>query len=113
MTWLPDLPAGATEWERVSALAPDAFSAFADLHKAARLRVDPRILELCRLRIAMLLRSPTDQRLRDPAGLAAGLTDDKVRALPQWPTSPLFSPAERACLALAEQFVIDVSGVTD
>jgi alkylhydroperoxidase family enzyme len=33
--------------------------------------------------------------------------------LPRWPTSPRFDAGERACLALAEQFVIDANGVTD
>jgi alkylhydroperoxidase family enzyme len=113
MTWLLDLPAGATDWERVSALAPDAFAALADVHKTVRSRVDPVVLELCRLRMAMLLRSEADHRLRDPRAVRAGLAEEKVRALADWPTSQQFSPAERACLALAEQFVIDVTGVTD
>jgi alkylhydroperoxidase family enzyme len=113
MTWLPDLPRGVTDWERVSTLAPDAFAALADVHTTVRSRVNPVILELCRLRIAMLLRSEADQRLRDPAAVRAGLSEEKVAALADWPTSTQFSPAERACLALAEQFVIDVSGVND
>jgi alkylhydroperoxidase family enzyme len=30
-----------------------------------------------------------------------------------WPTSPRFTPAERACLALTEQFVMDANGVSE
>src|SRR5262249_28307063 len=37
---------------------------------------------------------------------------EKLRALPSWPKSPLFSERDRACLAFAEQFVLDVSAVT-
>src|SRR5262249_6901516 len=40
-------------------------------------------------------------------GLAA-----KVAALPAWPKSPLFAERDRACLAFAEQFVLDVSAVS-
>lgn len=31
--------------------------------------------------------------------------------LPSWPDSPLFTEAERAALAVAEQFTVDVTGV--
>jgi alkylhydroperoxidase family enzyme len=35
-----------------------------------------------------------------------------MAALPQWPTSPLFSEDERAILGFTEQFIMDVAGVT-
>jgi alkylhydroperoxidase family enzyme len=113
MTWLRDLPPGGTEWQQVSALAPEALTALVDVHKVAGARIDPVTLELCRLRIATLLRCDGARRLRSQDALRAGLSEEKVEALPLWPTSDTFSPAERACLALAEQFVMDVSGVTD
>src|SRR4051794_38458189 len=112
MTWLPDLPPGANEWERVSALAPQAMAALVDVHKVVRTRGDPIVLELCRLRIAMLKRSPADLQLRSEEAARAGLDEAKIAALRDWPQSPLFSAAERACLALTEQFVMDVSAVT-
>jgi hypothetical protein len=72
---------------------------------------DPVLLELARLRIAMLLGA-------DPADLprprrAPTLPREKVDNLRGWPTSALFSERERACLSLTEQFVMDVAGVTD
>jgi alkylhydroperoxidase family enzyme len=72
---------------------------------------DPELLELARLRIAMLLGA-------DPADLARPrraplLAPEKVDNLRAWPTSPLYSERERACLGLTEQFVMDVAGVTD
>jgi alkylhydroperoxidase family enzyme len=36
----------------------------------------------------------------------------KLAALAQWPTSPLFSDADRAALGFAEQFIMDVAGVS-
>jgi alkylhydroperoxidase family enzyme len=112
MTWLRDLPPGTNEWERVAALAPDAMSALVDVHKVMRSHGDLVILELCRLRIAMLKRSPADLQLRNEEAMRAGLDETKIAALRDWPRSPLFSPAERACLALTEQFVMDVGAMT-
>lgn len=113
MTWLAELPAGETDWDRVSALCPEAFSAIARLVGAAWQEVDPILLELCRLRIAFILGYTAESQRRSTRAEAAGLTKEKLADLPLWPTSPKFSQLERACLALVEQFVIDANGVTD
>jgi hypothetical protein len=75
-------------------------------YDAAWTSTDPALLELCRLRIAMLLRNTegTTSTMLDPA---------VVEALASWPTSPLFTGAQRACLAFTEQFVLDVGSMTD
>lgn len=76
--------------------------------------VDPRILELCRLRTATVLGNNIAwEEQRSPAAVAAGLDDALVATLSEWPTAPGFDAATRACLALAEQYVIDVHGITD
>lgn len=41
------------------------------------------------------------------------MTERKIADLSSWPTSDEYSSVERACLRLAEQYVIDVSAVTD
>lgn len=76
--------------------------------------VDPRILELCRVRTATLVgnRAVATEPMT-PAAAAAGLEPDLVASLPHWPSDPRFDPTMRACLTLAEQFVLDVHGVTD
>ena len=112
-TWLPDLPAGETDWDRVAALAPAAFEAVADLQRVVWASFDPVVLELARLRIAGLLGFEAGLALRSGAARAAGLDEAKIDALAAWPASPLFSDAERSCLALTEQFVMDANGVTD
>lgn len=112
-TWLTDLPPGDTEWDRVSSLFPAAFQAVTDLQRAIWDSFDPVVLELCRLRIAGLLRFGPGLEVRSEAARATGLDEARIAALASWPTSPLFSDAERACLALAEQFVMDANGVTD
>ena len=69
--------------------------------------VDPVVLELCRLRIADL--HGAERRRRD----VVGVTDEHVAALADHHRSPRFTDQEKACLAYAEQFVIDVHGLTD
>ena len=112
-TWLADLPPGDTDWDRVAALFPAAFEAVADLQRAAWASFDPVVLELARLRTAQLLGFEAGLAVRSEAARGAGLQEDKISALADWPTSALFSDAERACLALTEQFVMDANGVTD
>jgi len=82
-------------------------------NEAAWAATDPVLLELCRVRIAMLLGCEAEQGLRTPAALAAGLDEAAVAELAQWPTSGRFGPRERACLAFCEQFVIDVATISD
>jgi len=113
MTWLPDLPQEGTDWERLSAFFPGAFAAVEELHRAVWAAVDPVLVELARLRIATLLGFEAGLAVRSQQAREAGLGEDKIAELPSWPTSSLFSARERACIALAEQFVMDVGGVTD
>lgn len=112
-TWLSDLPAGRSDWDRMVALFPAAFGAVADLQRAVWDSFDPVLLELARLRVAQLLRFEAGLGLRSEAARRAGLDEAKIGALAQWPTSPSFTDAERACMALTEQFVMDANGVTD
>lgn len=113
MTWLPGVPDGDTDWDRVAALAPDLFAAIAEVVDTTWDHVDPVLLELARLRIATLLEHAGELSRRSTRAAEAGLSETKVAALPHWPTSPEFSDGERACLALTEQFVLDANGVTD
>lgn len=76
--------------------------------------VDPRILELCRLRMATILRNTVAwDEPRSPQAVAAGLDEALVDSLATWPTNPAFDDPTKACLGLAEQYVIDVHGITD
>jgi len=111
--WLDGLPPADTDWDRFAASWPVPLGALADVVVAAWDETDPVLLELCRLRMATVLTYPAEQARRTGRAAAAGLDEAKLAALPSWPTSPRFDALERACLALAEQFVIDANGVTD
>ena len=113
MTWLEGLSEGDTDWDRLAATFPETFDALANLMAAAWEDADPVLLELARLRIATLLRYPEELTRRSARAKAAGLEEAKLAQLAAWPTSPLFTARERACLDLTEQFILDANGVTD
>jgi alkylhydroperoxidase family enzyme len=85
----------------------------ADAYDAAWRVVDPVLLELCRLRVAMLLDCDAEQAARTPAATEGGLQESTVAELARWPTSSRFGPRERACLGFCEQFVMDVATMPD
>jgi alkylhydroperoxidase family enzyme len=68
--------------------------------------VEPALLELVHAQVAQMIHGTARMRPRHVA-------QDKLDALDSWPSSPLFSEAERACLALAEQTVVSVAGIDD
>jgi alkylhydroperoxidase family enzyme len=113
MSWLGDLPEGKTDWDRFSLAFPEVFDALAGLFGAPWQDCDPTLLELARLRIATLLRNDGELNRRSTLAREAGLSEAKVAELAAWPTSPLFTPRERACLNLTEQFLMDANGVTE
>jgi alkylhydroperoxidase family enzyme len=102
-----------TNWNELAALASESVEQYVALHQAIDDSVDPVIVELCRLRIASLIGAHAHLSLRRPKATAAGLTEAKIAQLARWPESPLFSAAERACLAIAEQFCMGAFTVTD
>lgn len=74
---------------------------------------DPYVLELCRLRIAMLLGCSAEFVSRTPIAEQAGLTESTIGALARWTTDSAFRPVDRACLGFTEQYVIDVSNLDE
>ena len=112
MSWLVE---GARTREDVLALHPVlAADHQRALEEVWRSSVDARVLEYCRLRTATILGNTRAwDEPRSAAALAAGLDDALVDQLSQWPTHTGFDAAAKACLGLAEQFVIDVHGITD
>ena len=101
--------------EQAFALSPNVYDRFVAMYRQVWQppSVNPVLLELTRLRVAQLLRAEAELRIRHKPAIDAGLTEEKVAALPHWPTSPLFDDTERAALAFTEMFVIDAHSVTD
>ena len=99
--------------DEAMATRPELAEPLDDYLATAFAAVDPVVLELCRLRIATLHGDPHRRACARSPPVAAGLGEDKIAALADHHRSPQFTDHERACLAYAEQFVIDVHGLTD
>jgi alkylhydroperoxidase family enzyme len=113
MTRVKDLAQGPTELDAVWGLRPEYFALFMQDYGKSIGRVDPVVLELCRLRVAQMVESGFDQALRYRPAAEAGLAEAKIAALSDYPTSPLFSERERIILEFTEQWVIQSSSITD
>jgi alkylhydroperoxidase family enzyme len=77
---------------------------------AAWAATSPRLLELCRVRIATLLGCAAESEARTPC---SGVGDEVLAAIRSWPSDPRFDPLDRACLAFTEHWVIDVASIDD
>ena len=113
MTWVGAEVPGATPFQQLLGLRPELQPLVNDYLAAAWAASDPVVLELCRLRIAALHGDRAQQRLRHDTAVAAGLTEQQVAALPRHHDSPLYTDHQRRCIAYAEQYVLDVHGITD
>jgi alkylhydroperoxidase family enzyme len=114
MSWLPKQAPGATALDRCFGLRPNLYRSYRKfvgrLWEAPGL--DPRWLELCRLRVAQLHGCRSELALRHRPAVDAGLREDQVQALGAWSDGP-FDAAQRACLAFAEMFVRDPHAISD
>jgi alkylhydroperoxidase family enzyme len=79
-------------------------------HHAAWAATSPRLLELCRVRIATMLGCTAESNERTTE---SRVPPELLDAIAAWPTDPRFEPADRACLAFTEHYVIDVASVDD
>jgi alkylhydroperoxidase family enzyme len=113
MTHVVKLADGPTTLDQVYRLRPQYYSLFMQDYNRSIARIDPVLVELCRLRMAMLLGSKLDLSLRYRPAMDAGLTEDKVRELSRYSRSPLFNERERACIDFAEQFALQSSNISD
>jgi alkylhydroperoxidase family enzyme len=115
MTWLPETAPGATPLDRTFGLRPAAYDRFKELYGGLwdPAVIDPRVLELCRLRIGTILGSTAERAIRFADAADAGVSERDVAQLPRWPTAAEFTDCERACIAFAEQYVIDPHELTD
>jgi alkylhydroperoxidase family enzyme len=102
---LLDRSESTTDVDPLLQFAPEASTVIAKLMANLWGVTDPELLELVQARISQLLRN-------ESALFGERIPSAKVAALAQWPTSPLFSDADRAALGFAEQFIMDVAGVS-
>jgi alkylhydroperoxidase family enzyme len=113
MSRVKNLVDGPTELDRVWGLRDDYYQLFMADYRKALGNLDPVLVELCRVRVAQMVESPFDLSVRYAPATGAGLSEQKLAALADYPTSPLFTDRERTALEFTEQWVIQSSSITD
>ncbi len=82
----------------------DALAALDDAYAAAWTATDEQLLATCRDRVAMLLRhAPT----------LDAMSSERRRELSAWTSTERFSDRERDALDFTEQYIVDVTAITD
>jgi alkylhydroperoxidase family enzyme len=98
---------------KLRALRPHALDLLDMANEHAWTAVPPVLLEQIRLRVAALIGNDAGLRRRSSTAREQGLTEAKIGQLPLYYKSDQFLAAEKQCLAFAEQFVLDVSNITE
>jgi len=112
---LADRPDDELGHFRIYAHLPDATRAFLTFLETVRLesKLPPRTIELLRLRLAYLNQCPHCIAGRDPAAVAAGMSEDMVCSL-ETPGAPSdLTPSERAAVRYANLLATDHLAITD
>jgi AhpD family alkylhydroperoxidase len=86
----------------VATAAPEAYQAMTAFTAAADAGLDRTVAELVKLRASQLNGCAFCVALHTGSAGAAGVTADRLAALPTWRDSALFTEREHAALALAE-----------
>jgi AhpD family alkylhydroperoxidase len=102
--------------ERVDAVAtaPDVYQAMAAFQQAAEKELDPLLTELVSIRVSQINGCAFCVDLHTRAARKAGESEQRLHVLPAWRESAVFTPAERAALALCEALtLLPDAGVSD
>lgn len=104
------------DWWTVFALVPDvlrhAVRGFA-LYQSTDRVLDPQLRELGQTRAGWTRGSQFVFSQHCKSCRAVGIPEDKIRAIPHWQVSDLFTPVERAVLAYTDALVYDGGRVAD
>jgi alkylhydroperoxidase family enzyme len=84
-----------------------AFLTFTDVMAGDQSRLEPRIRELAILRVAWRTRSGYEWNQHRRMGGDVGLTEAQLAAMPEGPSSGVWTPAERAVLTAADEMIDD------
>jgi len=115
LTWLPEQAEGENAFARVFGLRRNLFAAWQEFASLIWTRplAPPVMLQLVQLRVRQMHGLAVAGSARMSEALEAGWDETRVAALDSWWKSTRFDASERACLKLAEQFVLDAKGITD
>jgi AhpD family alkylhydroperoxidase len=93
--------------------APDVVAAMTRFDTAATKGLPPDLVQLVRIRASQLNGCALCRSMHTRAAVDAG--EDRLKSLPSWRDSPLFTAPERAALALTEALTLigDTAAPTD
>jgi alkylhydroperoxidase family enzyme len=103
-------------WWTVFALVPDVFRhavAGFGVYRSKNRRLDARLRELGQARAGFARGSQFVFSQHCKACRAAGIDEERIRAIPAWPASQVFDPIERAVLAYTDELVLQGGRVQD
>jgi alkylhydroperoxidase family enzyme len=103
-------------WWTVFALVPDVlthFQAGGAVYKSPRRFVPPYFIELSLLRTGFAVGSKFVFSQHCKGARAAGISDEKVAAVPHWAATDIWDAKERAVLAYTDEFVLQHGRVQD
>jgi alkylhydroperoxidase family enzyme len=99
--------------DQLRALRPEAAALLSLANERAWQTVSPVTLEQVRLRVAALIGNDAGLQRRSTTAREDGLSEEKIGRLAEYYKGHTFSQAEKDCLGFVEQFVIDVSSLTE
>jgi alkylhydroperoxidase family enzyme len=113
----PGTATGTTgDWWTVFALAPDVFEhavqGFALYRNPAR-QIDAQLRELGQTRVGWARASQFVFSQHCKSCRSAGISEEKINAIPAWQVATCFTPVERAVLAYTDALVYDGGRVAD
>jgi alkylhydroperoxidase family enzyme len=110
----PDAPPMPVVFELFAHHLPlsETFLSFTEVMAGDQSRLEPRIRELAILRVAWRTGSGYEWNQHRRMGGDEGLTDTQLGAVPEGPSSSVWTPTERAVLTAADQ-MIDEFAVSD
>jgi len=113
----PGTATGTTgDWWTVFALAPDVFEhavqGFALYRNPAR-QIDAQLRELGQTRVGWARASQFVFSQHCKSCRSAGISEEKIAAIPAWQVATCFTPVERAVLAYTDALVYDGGRVAD
>ena len=104
------------DWWTVFALAPDVFEhavqGFALYRNPAR-KIDAQLRELGQTRVGWARASQFVFSQHCKSCRSAGISEEKIAAIPAWQVATCFTPVERAVLAYTDALVYDGGRVAD
>ena len=104
------------DWWTVFALVPDVFDhavgGFA-LYQSPRRHLDPQLRELGQTRVGWARASQFVFSQHCKSCRTAGISEEKIAAIPSWSVAECFTPIERAVLAYTDALVYDGGRVAD